>query len=376
MVRHLHPDPRIQRMLDWGGDGRDKVCSAGRSGYHLTVDGDYTSCVPMAYEGAIGNVLRDGVFAQFPLDQMLCPVFPPDHPDRFPSPVPEVSCWCAENTVVPFDPAAPNEYVERYWQEHGVDKEVFISWEVSRLCNLSCNYCSVPAELFAARHDKSTLRTSFLETSQLLQIADVLLSQFERIRLRLTGPMEPLTVPGIVDLFARLARSKDNISQIVFMTNFSLHEKMKRILEMGWERKLRVVVSMHFLDDKYDPFKVAELYQFGLDNHVWMDCHVVPSPDIVRFWRPYVEFFALKGVRIRTVPYIAERSDGSSTTKYSHPSDWKPRHYDEVSRYVAQAKTDAANAGSLASIEKTLSANAPGDEFYELSRHGELKSSA
>ena len=374
MVRHLHPDPKVQRMLDWGGDGRDKVCSAGRSGYTVAVNGDYTSCGPMAYEGPIGNVLEDGVFAQFPREQLLCPVFPPDHPERFPSPVPEVSCWCWENTVMPLEPAAPNAEIERYWEEHAVDKEVFVQWEMSRLCNFSCNYCSVDPKTFANRQSKAPAAKSFLEAPELLRIADILLSQFERVRLRITGPMEPLTNPGIVDLFERLAKSQERISKIVFMTNFSLHDKMKRILEMGWGKKLRVIVSMHFLDDRFDPFKIAELYKFGQQHHVEMDSHVVPSPDMRRFWRPYLEFFGLNGVRIRTVPYIAERSNGQSTVKYERPPGWQPTHYDAVSRAVAQAKEHAKETSAdTRALDKPLNMNAPVEEYYELGTHGALK---
>ena len=140
--------------------------------------------------------------------------------------------------------------------------------------------------------------------------------------------------PAIVKMFERLYASREKIDKISLMTNFSAEPKLAKIIGMGWGSQLEILASMHILDDSYNPFKVVRLYQMARRHDVMVKLHCVPSPDVVRFKRAYLDFFSFFGVPIVLSSYNGSRADGSEVGHYEFPEGFEPKSYRSVVHFL------------------------------------------
>lgn len=364
---HKHPDPQVQRLIDTAGDGSKKMCSAGSRGYYILISGDYAPCAPMFRKfGKMGNILQDDAFRSLSGRELLCPEFPPEHPDVYPSPVPELTCWCKHHTIEFVPPEETSEAVDQRMARVTETTPAYVFWEMSRLCNFSCHYCLAPEKIFNSRTSKTYVSGGGEEISprtfsELKDIADKIFRRFDRVTLVLGGPMEPLTNPHIVELMRHLLRYADRIDTLTITTNGSLTKKLDAILAMGWRSKLILYCSLHILDDNFDPFAVVRMIQNAWRSGATVEVHCIPSSEVMKFLPDYMRFFAFFGIKVNVHPLVVDFG-GTSVMKYSYPPDFEPKAYASLRNFLARvwgAEVPAAERSFFAAAESLNSVDAP-----------------
>lgn len=333
-----HPVSNVQRLLDIAFDGKVKICSGGQRGYFIQLSGNYGHCAPMLRTfGKMGNILREDEFIVLQGRDLICPIFPPEHPEMFPNPVPELSCWCANYAVASADSECDGIIRETV---HGMSSSgaVLINWEMSRLCNFSCNYCLTQKKIYENRKNPNYIAGDGTEIKpltfdELKEIADKIFSQFDRVKINLIGPMEPLTNKAVPGLLLYLLNYKEKIEWITLTTNLSVKKSLNDILDLGWGKKLILYGSLHILDDNFDPFSVVEIIRKALSKEVRVETHMIPTQDVRRFMNPYIRFFQHHNVDVN-LNHVVEDLGAEMVYKYSYASDFYPKSYENVLAFL------------------------------------------
>lgn len=328
----LHPDPRVDATWQLGLDATSPlICSAGRTGFFIDAAGNYWKCGALAAAfPPIGNILRDGElrFAASP----VCERFP----TQTPNPGSEIQCWCVENRVVDVAKAAPAALESFY-------DGAFFHIDVSRLCNFSCHYCTVSAPIFEARnlarqreHLTDWERKPYMDRADLELIAREIFAKCDKVVFRIAGMMEPLMNPDILAFFEACRANLHKVREIRLMSNLGVDKTFETLLGMGFGRKLTTVVSMHVVDDNFDPFRVVRQIQRAQAAGVVIDSHIVPSPVVREVMADYLDFFSLHGVRVRPVPYIVDDAIGRPLDKGTQKPGHVPRHYRAMKDFLGE----------------------------------------
>jgi hypothetical protein len=366
----LHPDPRVDSLWQTGLDASSPlICSAGRTGFYIDAVGDYWKCGAIASTCApIGNILRDGElkFAASP----VCERFPTHQVD----PGAEIQCWCVENKVLDVTKAAPRALETLY-------DSAFFHIDVSRLCNSSCHYGTVSAPIFEARnlakkreHLSEWAQKAYMDRHDLELIAREIFAKCDKVVFRIAGVMEPLMNPDILAFFEACKANIDKVREIRLMSNLGIEKTFETILEMGFGRKLHTIVSMHVVDDNFDPFRVVRQIKRAQEAGTVIGSHIVPSPVVREVMVDYMDFFSLHGVRVRPVPHILDDPSGQSLEKGTQQPGHVPRHYRAMKDFLgADFAHRLPGKGYAAYVEQIRRLNADTYEVIEAFRNGGLK---
>lgn len=360
MSTALHPSPNVDRVWRLGLEAESPlICTAGRTGFYIDAVGNYWKCGALASSFApIGNILRDGElkFAASP----VCERFP----TQTPNPGSEIQCWCVENKVLDVTKAAPKA-LETFYDE------AFFHIDVSRLCNYSCHYCTVSKPIFDARnlakkreHLTEWERKPYMDEADLALIAREIFAKCDNVVLRIAGMMEPLMNPDILAFFEACKANLHKVKQIRLMSNLGIEKTFETILDMGFGKKLNTVVSMHVVDDNFDPFRVVRQIKRAQAAGTIISSHIVPSPIVRETMIDYLDFFSIHGVRVRPVPYIVDDPAGRPLEKGTQQPGHVPRHYRAMKDFLGDSfATRVAGKGYAAYVEQIRSLNA---DTYEV----------
>lgn len=368
---HKHPNSNVQRLIDAAFDGTQKLCSAGCRGYYILLSGDYAPCAPMFRKfGRMGNILQDAQFRQLSGQELVCPEFPPEHPDLYPSPVPELSCWCLHNTVEFVPPGQSDEELNQRMSAIGAKAPAHVLWEMSRLCNFSCHYCLTSDKVFNNRTSKNYVSGSGEQIiprtlDELKVVADKIFAQFDSVNLVLAGPMEPLTNAHIVDLLRYMLRYREKVSALTITTNGSLAGKLNEIVAMGWREKLIVYCSLHILEDNFDPFSIVRTIQLAYRNNVNVEVHCIPSDEVRKFLPEYMRFFSLFGIKVNVHPLVVDFG-GASVMKYSYPDAFEPKSLPPVRNFVRRVWSEAVTPEESRFLAAAADLNVGDEPVFEL----------
>ncbi|WP_043814400.1 radical SAM protein, partial [Rubrivivax gelatinosus] len=328
----LHPEPRVDALWQTGLDAKSPlICSAGRTGFYIDAVGNYWKCGAIASKYApIGNILRDGElkFAASP----VCERFPTQQAN----PGAEIQCWCVENQVLDVTKSSPA-------QLEGLYDRAFFHIDVSRLCNYSCHYCTVSKDIFDSRqmakkreHLSDWAKKPYMDRADLELIAREIFAKCRNVQIRIAGMMEPLMNPDILALFEVCRANLDKVREIRLMSNLGIERTFEDILEMGFGRKLHTIVSMHVVDDNFDPFRVVRQIKRAERAGTIIGSHIVPSPIVRELMMDYLDFFSLHGVRVRPVPYIVDDPSGRPLEKGTQQPGHVPRHYRAMKDFLGE----------------------------------------
>ncbi|MBG6081633.1 radical SAM protein [Rubrivivax gelatinosus] len=367
MTAPLHPSPAVDALWRLGLDARSPLlCSAGRTGFYIDATGDYWKCGAVSSAlPPIGNVLRDGELRAAPT--AVC--------DRFPTaqanPGAEIQCWCVCNRVLDVTRATPADL-------QGLYDNAFVHLDVSRLCNFSCHYCTVPREIFDARqlakkreHLSPWARKPYLDRADLTLIGREIFAKCRNVTLRIAGLMEPLMNPDILALFEVCRAHRDRLAEIRLMSNLGIERTFDDILEMGFGSKLNTVVSMHVVDDNFDPFRVVRQMRQAQAAGTRISSHIVPSPLVLEVMRDYLDFFSLHGVHVRPAPYIVDDPAGNPLEKGTQRAGQVPRHYPALKAFLGERLADGGPASRAAYLREIRELNRDAYAVLDESRGAE-----
>lgn len=355
MTHTLHPEPAVDHLWNLGLTSQSPlICSAGRTGFYIDGAGDYWKCGAVApVTRPIGNILRDGElrFAA----SAVCERFP----TRQANPGSEIQCWCVENKVLDVTRASTDDL-------HGMYDSAFFHIDVSRVCNFSCHYCTVPKEIFDNRkmvnkreHMPQWARKPYLDKADMTVIANAIFAKCNNVMIRLAGIMEPLMNPDILTFFEIAKANEGKLKEIRLMSNLGIERDFDTILEMGFGRKLHTIVSMHITDDNFDPFRVVRQIKKAEQAGTIIGSHIVPSPLVRRHMVDYLDFFSIHGVRVRPVPYIVEDPNGHALEKNTQTEAKPPKHVKLVQEFLGSDFAGRVKGKNYAQyVEQVRSLNA------------------
>jgi hypothetical protein len=351
----LHPDPAVDHVWSLGLTSRSPlICSAGRTGFYIDGNGDYWKCGAVAPVTApIGNILRDGElrFAK----SAVCERFPTQQPNSGS----EIQCWCVENQVLDVTRASTDEM-------KGLYDQAFVHIDVSRICNFSCHYCTVPKPIFDGRklvNKREALppwaHKPYLDKADITVIANAIFAKCSNVTIRLAGLMEPLMNPDILTFFEIAKQNEGKLKEMRLMSNLGIEKTFDDILEMDFGQKLNTMVSMHITDDNFDPFRVVRQIKKAEQHGIRIKSHIIPSPLVHRHMVDYLDFFSIHGVRVRPVPYIVEDPSGHALEKNTQSEVKPPKHLKWVQEFLGSDFAGRLKGKSYAQyIEQIRSLNA------------------
>ncbi len=96
-----------------------------------------------------------------------------------------------------------------------------------------------------------------MDAAELRLVAREIFANCSKVSLRIGGLMEPLMNPDILAFFEACMDHIDQVDEILLMSNLGIERTFDDLLEMGFGAKLRTVVSLHVVDDNFDPFRVV-----------------------------------------------------------------------------------------------------------------------
>lgn len=358
----LHPEPRVDHLWSLGLTSESPlICSAGRTGFYIDGTGDYWKCGAVApVTRPIGNILRDGElrFAK----TAVCERFP----TRQANPGSEIQCWCVENQVLDVTKASTDEM-------KGLYDQAFFHIDVSRICNFSCHYCTVPKAIFDGRklvNKRDELpqwaRKPYLDKADMTLIANAIFDKCTNVVIRLAGLMEPLMNPDILTFFEIAKANEGKLKEIRLMSNLGIEKTFDDILEMDFGQKLNTMVSMHVTDDNFDPFRVVRQIKKAEQHGIRINSHIIPSPLVRKHMVDYLDFFSIHQVRVRPVPYIVEDPSGGALEKNTQHENKPPKHLKWVQDFLGGPFADRYKSKSYAQyVEQVRTLNADSYEVAE-----------
>lgn len=175
-----------------------------------------------------------------------------------------------------------------------------------------------------------------MDAAELRLVAREIFANCSKVSLRIGGLMEPLMNPDILAFFEACRDRIDQVDEILLMSNLGIEMTFDDLLEMGFGAKLRTVVSLHVVDDNFDPFRVVRQARRAQASGARISANIVPSPLVRDVLVDYLDFFSLHGIRVTPCSYIVDDPQGRPLEKGTCGPGHVPRRHADVLAFIGR----------------------------------------
>ena len=222
--------------------------------------------------------------------------------------------------------------------------DIFVRWKMTDTCNYTCSYCSAWKTV--------NQRLPEIDNAALIEVADILTSQFKNISMRITGG-EPSTKKNFVQLMQFLNERLDRFVEIEVRTNFSFPAKQLAIFSLDWAGKLHYHIGCHVYDKNFRPWEFAPI--LAQPTSVTYTTKFVSTPSNQVYVDAIKNYFIENGIsssKIKIIQDIRDAAEDSSSVppaiksmaiRNMLPGSFYRRHMTRDQILAAPSKSQAPN---------------------------------